>query len=112
MFFKQWDEKHQNLGTVLYNNYIQALNMILPESVALAEAMMLLGITESDLEQWHNEEVEYFGPLAVSQSGMFMQWLTLNFCRSSRISSKYFLSSVFTAVFKYLDHSHIPNKRL
>ena len=64
LFFKQWDkEKYQNLSLMLYNNYWQSLNIILEQSQALAEAMASLGINEKVLEQWHDEEVEYFRTL-------------------------------------------------
>jgi hypothetical protein len=64
MFFKQWDEeKYQNLGTMLYNNYVQALDIITNDSIALAEAMRSLSIDESTLKQWHEEETEYFKTL-------------------------------------------------
>jgi len=64
MFFKQWDEeKYQNLGTMLYNNYVQALDIITVDSIALSEAMHSLGIDEATLTKWHKEEVEYFETL-------------------------------------------------
>jgi len=64
LFFKQWDEeKYQNLGLMLYNNYRQALDIISEQSQALAEAMASLGVNEKVLKQWHDEEVEYFRTL-------------------------------------------------
>ena len=64
MFFKQWDEeKYQNLGNMLYNNYVQALDIIKVDSIALSEAMHSLGIDEATLTKWHKEEVEYFETL-------------------------------------------------
>ncbi|OCH87603.1 hypothetical protein OBBRIDRAFT_690665, partial [Obba rivulosa] len=64
MFFKQWDEdKYANLGTMLYNNYRQALEIIRTELHAVAEAMQSLGICEEDLEKWYVEETEYFATL-------------------------------------------------
>ncbi|KAG2157044.1 hypothetical protein DEU56DRAFT_867153 [Suillus clintonianus] len=44
LFFKQWDEdKYLNLGTMIYNNYKQALDIVLTESIALDEAKQSLG---------------------------------------------------------------------
>jgi Kyakuja-Dileera-Zisupton transposase len=64
LFFGQWDEeKYQNLGLMLYNNYQQALDIISKESRALAEAMTSLGVNEKVLDQWHKEEIEYFKTL-------------------------------------------------
>ena len=64
LFFKQCDEeKYQNLGLMLYNNYRQALDIISEESPALSKAMASFGIDEKVLEQWHEEEVEYFETL-------------------------------------------------
>ena len=64
LFFKQWDEeKYQNLGLMLYNNYRQALDIISEESPALSESMASFGINEKVLKQWHEEEVEYFKTL-------------------------------------------------
>jgi hypothetical protein len=64
MFCKQWDaDKYQNLGLMLYNNYVQALDIIAGDSLALAEAMASLNIDTQTLKQWHNEELEYFRTL-------------------------------------------------
>jgi len=64
MFFRQWDEeKYQNLATMLWNNYRQALDIVEHESVALADALRSLKITEADLERWEAEEVVYFKTL-------------------------------------------------
>ncbi|KAG2361431.1 hypothetical protein BDR07DRAFT_1451611 [Suillus spraguei] len=51
LFFKQWDEdKYANLGTMLLNNYRQALQIISSETVALEEAKTSLGQAE---EVWY-----------------------------------------------------------
>ncbi|OCH83864.1 hypothetical protein OBBRIDRAFT_815682 [Obba rivulosa] len=64
MFFKQWDEdKYANIATMLYNNYVQACEIIRTESQAVAEVVASLGIKEEDLEKWHMEEAEYFATL-------------------------------------------------
>ncbi|KAG1853644.1 hypothetical protein F4604DRAFT_1933044 [Suillus subluteus] len=70
LFFKQWDEdKYLNLGTMIYNNYKQALDIVLTESIALAEAKHSLNIQEGDLKTWRQEEIEYFAHL-----GKEMEW--------------------------------------
>ncbi|KAG1887413.1 uncharacterized protein F5891DRAFT_967298 [Suillus fuscotomentosus] len=64
LFFKQWDEdKYLNLGTMIYDNYKQALDIVSTESIALDEAKQSLGIQEGDLQTWCQEEIEYFAHL-------------------------------------------------
>ncbi|KAG2119870.1 uncharacterized protein F5147DRAFT_742122 [Suillus discolor] len=64
LFFKQWDEdKYTNLGTMLLNNYRQALQIISSETVALEEAKTSLGIQDTDLMNWRAEEIQYFQTL-------------------------------------------------
>ncbi|KAG2071457.1 hypothetical protein BDR04DRAFT_1128092 [Suillus decipiens] len=64
LFFKQWDkDKYLNLGTMLYKNYKQALNIISTESIALDEVKQSLNIQKGDLKTWHQEEIEYFAHL-------------------------------------------------
>jgi hypothetical protein len=61
MFFQQWDEdKYQNLGLMLFNNYKQALSIIEDDGSAVAEAVQSLGIQVSDLKAWHREQAEFF----------------------------------------------------
>ena len=51
-FFQQWDqEKGTNLGTFILNNYIQALNIIKQNTVALDETLKSLGITHKTLDE-------------------------------------------------------------
>lgn len=64
MFAAQWDEeKYQNLGTMLYNNYRQALQIITEESLAVEEAKRSLSIQDGDIERWHEEQLKYFATL-------------------------------------------------
>jgi len=64
MFFRQWDEdKYHNLGTMLLNNYKQALDIITLDGTALAEAKVSLGIQDGDIEHWREEENTYFKTL-------------------------------------------------
>ncbi|EMD33855.1 hypothetical protein CERSUDRAFT_55723, partial [Gelatoporia subvermispora B] len=68
MFYKQWDEdKYANLALMLYNNYVQACEIIRTESQVVAEALESLGISEADLEKWYVEEAEYFATLGEEQ---------------------------------------------
>jgi hypothetical protein len=61
MFFQNWDnDKYLNLGTMLHNNYVQALRIIQEDSIAFNEAKVSLGIQDGDLERWHNEQQAYF----------------------------------------------------
>jgi hypothetical protein len=64
LFFRQWDaEKYENLGTMLLNNYQQALRILEHDVPALAHAKQHFNIQEEDLEAWHQEEVQYFSTL-------------------------------------------------
>ncbi|EIW73883.1 hypothetical protein CONPUDRAFT_68205 [Coniophora puteana RWD-64-598 SS2] len=64
LFFQQWDEeKYQNLGTMLLNNYKQALAIIDAESLKLEETKTSLGITDTDFKTWQAEELAYFETL-------------------------------------------------
>ena len=57
MFFSQWDEeKYSNLATMLFNNYIQALEIIEENTRMIAEAQMVLNFSEEDIENWLAEE--------------------------------------------------------
>ncbi|OBZ72325.1 hypothetical protein A0H81_07732 [Grifola frondosa] len=65
LFFQQWDdEKYTNLGTMLFNNYTQALNIINTQTVALADAMKSLDLTVEDLRRLGEEEQKYFDTLS------------------------------------------------
>ncbi|KAL7283095.1 hypothetical protein ACG7TL_002520, partial [Trametes sanguinea] len=64
-FFQQWDdEKYQNLGEMLYNNYVQALEIISDLSLFVADSMRSLAITADDLARFEKEEREYFAALS------------------------------------------------
>lgn len=64
LFFQQWDaEKYANLGIMLHNNYVQALEIIDTEEEALQHAMKTLNITQADVDKWHVEEIAYFRTL-------------------------------------------------
>ncbi|KAK7441186.1 hypothetical protein VKT23_016667 [Stygiomarasmius scandens] len=60
-YFKRWDkEKYQNLGTMLYNNYVQALSVIDEDQPAVAEGLKDLGLTVADLEHFYADEAQHF----------------------------------------------------
>jgi hypothetical protein len=58
-YFCQWDEdKYEQLGTFIFNNYVQALDVLKEESV-LEEGLHELKLTEDDLVGFLNEERAY-----------------------------------------------------
>ena len=63
-FFRPWDEeKYANLGSFLYNNYVQALDIINSKSPVVKESMDMLQLTHDDLEALSSEECAYFESL-------------------------------------------------
>ncbi|KAI1781831.1 hypothetical protein LXA43DRAFT_977885 [Ganoderma leucocontextum] len=61
MFLQQWDrEKYANLGLMLYNNYVQALEIIATLGPAVEEALRELNLTREQLGTLQAEEKEYF----------------------------------------------------
>ncbi|RPD78575.1 hypothetical protein L226DRAFT_457563 [Lentinus tigrinus ALCF2SS1-7] len=63
-FFRHWDEeKYANLGLFLYNNYVQALEIIQSKGPMVKESMEMLELTQADLETLENEERAYFDSL-------------------------------------------------
>ncbi|CDO74426.1 hypothetical protein BN946_scf184764.g2 [Trametes cinnabarina] len=63
-FFQQWDdEKYQNIGLMLYNNYVQALDIIETQSVALTDALRSLQLDADDLRRFQDDERRYFAEL-------------------------------------------------
>lgn len=64
VFFRQWDnEKYENLGLMLYNNYRQALQIIQVEGRIYEDALLQTGFQKSDLDQWSQEEASYVASL-------------------------------------------------
>ena len=64
LFFKNWDsDKYRNLGTMIYHNYAQALNIITTDSLILEEALISLGVSDDDLKKWQAEQAAYFASL-------------------------------------------------
>ena len=61
MHFQQWDdEKYRNLGTMLLNNYRQALKIIDEDQIILNETLQARNISIEDLDRWQDEQVTYF----------------------------------------------------
>ncbi|RDX47631.1 hypothetical protein OH76DRAFT_1456691 [Lentinus brumalis] len=62
--YAQWDEdKYANLGTMLYNNYRQALAILEQEVPLLEQWLRDNACQEQDLEAWQREEAEYFATI-------------------------------------------------
>lgn len=62
--FQQWDsDKYLAMGTFVLNNYRQALDIIARDGASLESTMQALQITDADLDQWEQEEHEYFTTL-------------------------------------------------
>lgn len=63
-FFRQWDEdKYENLGTFILNNYKQALTTLDRDIPALEDAMRKFSLTDADLDLWEKEEAKFFSQL-------------------------------------------------
>lgn len=64
LHFQQWDdEKYCNLGTMLLNNYRQALKIIDEDQIILNETLEARNISIEDLDRWQDEQVTYFESL-------------------------------------------------
>ena len=66
MFCDQWDkEKYANLGTMLLNNYTQAVDILAEEPAlnALLDSMKNGAGNRPNLEEWEKEEATYVGSL-------------------------------------------------
>lgn len=48
-----------NLGTMIYNNYKQALSIFSNVSVALSDGLRSLGVVVEELVAWEAEEVDF-----------------------------------------------------
>ncbi|KAI1787603.1 hypothetical protein LXA43DRAFT_1098138 [Ganoderma leucocontextum] len=64
MFFQQYDgEKYTALGSMLYDNYLQALEIIHDHTPKLVESLRVLEVDLSTLRVWETEERNYFKTL-------------------------------------------------
>ncbi|TFY51052.1 hypothetical protein EVJ58_g10764 [Rhodofomes roseus] len=67
-FFQQWDdEKYANLSTMIYNNYIQALDIIDINTLAVEEGMRSLKVGPAELASWYEEESSFMESLGKEQ---------------------------------------------
>ena len=63
-YFRHWDEeKYANLGNMLYNNYVQALDIIRSKTPVVEESLQSLQLTRDDLSSFELEERTYFKTL-------------------------------------------------
>lgn len=64
-YFKQWDEdKDLNLGTFILNNYVQALEILERDNLALVAAMQSMNLTHEEMDCWEKEEIVFFATLS------------------------------------------------
>lgn len=62
--YEQWDDdKYQNLGNFILNNYVQALKIIHEEGAALEASKARLQMTDEQMDQWSDEERAFFATL-------------------------------------------------
>ncbi|KAG6895281.1 hypothetical protein C0992_002165 [Termitomyces sp. T32_za158] len=74
LFFRQWDEeKYENLGTMLLNNYTQALRIINDDGPEFTRAKQEFNVQEGDLEKWRLDEKEYFSTLGKEPEGHLLK---------------------------------------
>ena len=61
MFFQQYDkEKYTALGIMLYENYLQAIEIIQDLTLKLVESLRVLEVDLVTLKVWEKEERDYF----------------------------------------------------
>ena len=64
MHFQQRDEeKYRNIGTMLLNNYRQALRIVEEDQAILNETLQARNVIIKDLDRWQEEQVGYFETL-------------------------------------------------
>ncbi|KAK7045872.1 hypothetical protein VNI00_007301 [Paramarasmius palmivorus] len=64
LFFQHWDrEKYQALGTMLYNNYVQALDILRQDGESLKADLAHLQLTEADLDRYFDDEAKHMREL-------------------------------------------------
>lgn len=73
----QWGEdKYINLGTMLFNNYVQALDIINTDTPALHEALTAFGYSEDDLKRFHEEQIRYTEQLGEGEAAWDVHAMT------------------------------------
>ncbi|KAG6809022.1 hypothetical protein H0H92_001927 [Tricholoma furcatifolium] len=74
LFFRQWDEeKYENLGTMIFNNYQQALEIIQVDGPELDRAKAELNVSDDDLKRWLDEQKQYFMTLGNEPEGQTLK---------------------------------------
>lgn len=62
--YEQWDDdKYQNLGSFLLNNYVQALKIVHEDGATLEASKVHLQMTDEQMDQWSDEERKFFATL-------------------------------------------------
>ncbi len=70
MFLQQWDrEKYQNIGNMLYNTYVQALDILELELPTFKADLEALGLTENDINRYSEEETQHVRTLGTETPG-------------------------------------------
>ena len=70
----QWDEdKYGNLGTFIFNNYRQALQVLRDDIPALEEAKRSMDVTDADMDSWQSEQAEFFLGLGKEPEGEVLE---------------------------------------
>ncbi|KAK7680601.1 hypothetical protein QCA50_016383 [Cerrena zonata] len=63
-YFRQWDQdKYENLGTFILNNYKQALESLHRDTPALKSAMEKFNLSDADLDRLEKEETDFLSQL-------------------------------------------------
>ncbi|KAG1752328.1 uncharacterized protein EDB91DRAFT_1243104 [Suillus paluster] len=66
LHFDQWDmDRYTDLSVFLYNNYVQALQIIKTNMPVLEEFKRLHNLMDTDFINWRNEEYGYLSKVAV-----------------------------------------------
>ncbi|KAH9885089.1 hypothetical protein C8Q73DRAFT_749296 [Cubamyces lactineus] len=64
LHFQQWDhEKYSNIGLMLYNNIVQALDIVNSQTSSLEQTLSALELTREDLVRFEEEERKFFAEL-------------------------------------------------
>ncbi|KAG1884097.1 hypothetical protein F4604DRAFT_1919926 [Suillus subluteus] len=66
LHFDQWDmDRYLDLSKFLYNNYVQALQIIETNTPVLEDFKQLHNLTDADFISWRNEERDYLSEVAM-----------------------------------------------
>lgn len=79
-FFGQWDEdKYNNLGTFILNNYVQALDILECDTAALEDSKQRFNVTDEDMDRWEKEQETFFKELGKEpeQTSLHVEYVVL-----------------------------------